>query len=155
MDSSTVTASASRVAVAAAAAVLPFAAALLLRNIYVALLAAPLAAVMIRAVRSWRAWAWVVATVTVVATIGGWVAWAQMNAQCTVHNPIAPAAAFGISVLVGSLAGAGVAGTGGSALRVLAGAVLAAVSAAVMLAVSVFVAAGLGLPSLLLGLSHC
>jgi hypothetical protein len=109
----------------------------------------------IRYVGSWRAWAWVAGAVTVGATIGGWVVWTATNAHCEVQEPLAPALAAGISVLVGSLTGAGLAGTSGSTVRAVAGLVIGPVAALVVLVSTAFLAMALGLPSLLFAVSHC
>jgi hypothetical protein len=68
---------------------------------------------------------------------------------------LAPALAAGISVLVGSLTGAGLAGTSGSTVRAVAGLVIGPVAALVVLVSTAFLAMALGLPSLLFAVSHC
>jgi len=144
-----------RLALASLISVLPFGAAFVSGIIYVALMAPALAGVMIRLLGSWRGWTWVAATVTVGATLWGGIFWLQANAHCTATGPAVPALMVGLSVLVGALVGARVAGPSGSGLRVVAAAAIGAVTAAVLAALTAFLGGAFGIPTLLVSFSHC
>jgi len=145
----------SRVALAAAVPLLPFAAAVVMSNLYVFVFAPVLAAVMIRVVGSWRRWAWVVAAVAVGTALWGGFTWWQLNAACVDQGPVLPAALAAICVLAGTLVGAAVAGLNGSRLRLVVGAVAAGVTTALAFAVWVLLGAALGIPTLLGVPTHC
>jgi hypothetical protein len=150
----TPTTSAPRIALAAALSVLPFVGALI-GGLYLALLGPPIAAVAIRLVASWRAWIVVAVAVTAAATLWGGYAWLQMNAHCTVYGPLVPALMVGLSALGGAAAGAWLTKPAGSLVRAIGGLAVGLVVFAALAVLTTFIAVQLGLPALLVGVSHC
>jgi hypothetical protein len=143
-----------RIAPAVAASVLPTVAVPLIGWMAV-FLSSAIGAAALRYLGSWRARAWVGASVAIVATAWGWWAWLQGSSVCGDASPVLPALSVGVCAVAGAAAGAVVAGLAGSAWRVVAGGLVGAGLTIALGVASSFLLIGLGIPAFFVLAAPC